>query len=175
MKQTELESFFNSLTTQDDQQIDMRFNLQSVLWFKLGSEEYAIKVEDVQTVLDEFAVTPVPNTPRFVQGVINLRGNIIPIIDLREMFQLPDVNSAKQRVIVLEVRELAMLKVGILVDDVREVLDMDFAELQTQLPSLSGLGIEYVMGVYRTEHHVIILADTVKIIQIAQEMISKYS
>jgi purine-binding chemotaxis protein CheW len=155
-----------------ENQIEEHFNLQSVLWFTLGTEDYAIRVDHVQTVLDEMILTPVPNTPRFALGVINLRGLIIPVVDLKEMFQMPKGDIKDRMAIVVEVDNM---RVGIAVDNVREVLDIDFSKLQPPPPSLSGLGSEYVVGMYRLAENILIVVDLVKVIHIAKEMISKYS
>jgi len=161
--------------TDDEEQIYSEFNMQNVLWFTLASEEYAIKVEDVQTVIDEFVITPIPNTPGFVLGVINLRGTIIPVVDLKQMFQMPVEKQDDSMIVVLEIGDLGGLKAGILVDRVNEVLDIDFSTLQDPPPSLSGLGAEYVTGMHRMSSHVLVVVDMVKIAKIAKEMISKYS
>jgi purine-binding chemotaxis protein CheW len=156
----------------EDNQIEEHFDLKSVLWFTLGREDYAIKVDYVQTVLDEMTLTPVPNTPKFVLGVINLRGVIIPIIDLKEMFQMARGESEDRMAVVLEVENM---RVGIAVDKVKEVLDIDFSALQSPPPSLSGLGAEYVKGIHRLGNKILIVVELPKVINIAKEMISKYS
>lgn len=159
----------------DEEQIYSDFNLQSVLWFCLGAEEYAIKVDDVQTVLDEYIITPVPNTPKFVLGVINLRGTIIPVIDLKRMFQLQHNKDDNGMIIVLEIAELENVRVGVVVDKVKDVIDINFSELQAPPPSLSGLGSEYVTGMHRMPGHVLIVVNIIKIVHIAKEMIGKYT
>ncbi len=116
---------------EEEDQIEEHFDLKSVLWFTLGFEEYAIKVDHVQTVLDELNLTPVPNTPKFVLGVINLRGVIIPVIDLKEMFQMGKSETKTTTSIMLEVDNM---KVGLAVDSVKEVLDIDFSALQPPPP-----------------------------------------
>lgn len=171
------EDIFRDLngTQADESQIYSDFNHQSVLWFSLGSEEYAIKVDDVQTVLDDFMVTPVPNMPKFVLGVINLRGTIIPVVNLKKMFQMQHKGEEKGMVVVLEVEELDGLRVGIVVDKVKDVLDINFSALQSPPPSLSGLGTEYVSGMHKMAGHVLIVVNMIKIVQIAREMIGKFT
>ena len=165
----------NNFHTDEEQQIYSEFNMQSILWFTLASEEYAIKVEDVQTVLDDFVLTPVPNTDSFILGVINLRGTIIPVVDLKRMFQMPASEKKEEMVVVLEIGDLNNLKVGILVDRVNEVLDIDFSALQDPPPSLSSLGSEYVTGMHKMASNVLIIVDIVKIIQIAKQIIDSKS
>ncbi len=169
-------NLFNvGFSTDSDDQIYTDFNLQSVLWFTLGSEQYAIKVDEVKTVIDEFTITPMPNVPRFVHGILNLRGTIIPIIDLKQMFQMPRNEDESYMIVVLHVPELDNIDVGIIVDKVNEVLDIDFSSLQDPPPSLSGLGAEYVVGMHKTASNVLIVVDMVRVIQIAREMVQKYA
>lgn len=159
----------------EDAQIYTEFNMQNVLWFTLGEEEYGIKVDDVQTVLDEFVLTSVPNMPGFVLGVINLRGTIIPVVDLKKMFQMPQEENIEPMIIVLEMVDLESLRVGIVVDKVNEVLEIDFSALQPPPPSLSGLGSEYVSGMHKMATHVLIIVNMPRIVQIAREMIGKFT
>ena len=159
----------------EDAQIFSDFNMQNVLWFSLGEEEYGIKVDNVQTVLDEFVLTPVPNTPGFVLGVINLRGSIIPVVDLRRMFQMPQDGQVQPMIVVLEMVELESVKVGLVVDRVNEVIEIDFSALQPPPPSLSGLGSEYITGIHKMQTHVLIISNMLRIVQIAREMIGKFT
>jgi purine-binding chemotaxis protein CheW len=156
----------------EDNQIEADFNLQKVLWFSLGHEEYAIIVEHVQTVLDYALITPVPNTPRFVKGVINLRGTLLPVIDLKDMFQMPRGEKTDSMMVILEV---ATMKVGIQVDKVNEVLEVDFSKIQPPPPSVSGFGAEYIIGMFKLPNQILIIIDIEKVIQIAKEMNSKFS
>ena len=163
----------NDNKTTEEEQIDREFNLQKVLWFKLGYEDYGISVEHVQTVIDRAVRTPVPNVPRFVKGVINLRGTLIPIVDLKEMFQMPDARAdAQDMMVILDFEEM---KVGILVDKVNEVLEVDFTQLQAPPASVSGFGAEYITGMFKLPNEILIIVDIEKVVAIAREMISKYS
>ena len=156
----------------EDDQIESDFNLQKVLWFSLGNENYAIIVEHVQTVLDYALITPVPNTPRFVKGVINLRGTLMPVIDLKDMFQMRRGEKTDNMMVILEV---ATMKVGIQVDKVNEVLEVDFSKIQPPPPSVSGFGAEYIIGMFKLPSQILIIIDIEKVIHIAKEMNSKFS
>ena len=156
----------------EDNQIESDFNLQKVLWFSLGNENYAIIVEHVQTVLDYALITPVPNTPRFVKGVINLRGTLMPVIDLKDMFQMQRGEKSDNMMVILEV---ATMKVGIQVDKVNEVLEVDFSKIQPPPPSVSGFGAEYIIGMFKLPSQILIIIDIEKVIHIAKEMNSKFS
>lgn len=157
----------------EEAQIDSSFNMQKVLWFALGFENYAIKVDHVQTVIEEAVLTPVPSTPRFVRGVINLRGALIPVIDLKDMFQMRDAADKQSNMMII--MEIGNMKVGIIVDKVNEVLDIDFTSLQATPPSVSGFGTEYILGIFKLPGQILIVIDIEKVLNIAKEMVGKYS
>lgn len=163
----------NNNKVKHEEQIDSDFNLQKVLWFKLGYEDYAISVEFVQTVVTEGLLTPVPNTPRFVRGVINLRGTLMPVVDLKEMFQMPGARDDADTMMVI--LEAGTMKVGIIVDKVNEVLEIDYSKLQPPPASVSGFGAEYIVGMFKLPNQILIIVDIEKVLNIAKEMISKYS
>jgi purine-binding chemotaxis protein CheW len=162
----------NENRLKQDEQIDSEFNIQKVLWFTLGYEDYAISVEYVQTVITEAVLTPVPNTPRFVKGVSNLRGNLVPVVDLKEMFQMPGARESENMMVMLEV---GAMKVGMIVDKVNEVLEIDYSKLQPPPPSVSGFGAEYIVGMFKLATQILIVVDIEKVLNIAREMINKYS
>jgi purine-binding chemotaxis protein CheW len=158
--------------SREEEQIESQFNLQKVLWFTLGYEDYAIRVDNVTTVIDEAPLTPIPSTPRFVRGVINLRGSLIPVIDLKEMFQMRDDRASQTMMIIMEI---GAMRVGIIVDKVNEVLDIDFSTLLSTPPSVSGFGTEYILGIFKLPNRNLIIVDIEKVLNIAREMINKYS
>ena len=138
-----------------------------------GTDSAEIRKPDKsQSVSDDMLLTPIPNTPKFVLGVINLRGVIIPIIDLKIMFQMPKSETDDRMAVVLKVDNM---QVGIAVDRVKEVLDIDYSKMQPPPSSLSGLGAEYVVGIHKHDTNILIIVDIVKVINIAREMINKYS
>ncbi|MEW6203235.1 MAG: chemotaxis protein CheW [bacterium] len=159
------------MTLEAEQQIAARFNVQKVLWFILGAENYGIKVEFVQTVIDTAPHTFIPNTPRFVHGMINLRGTLIPIINLKELLRMPYETGENGMMVVIE----EPMKVGFLVDKVEEVLDIDFSALQPPPSSVSTLGGECIAGIHKHHDTIITILDIVKIVNVAKEMVSKYS
>jgi purine-binding chemotaxis protein CheW len=155
-----------------DEQIDQQFNLQKVLWFTLGDEEYAIMVESVQTILDRARVTPVPNTPAFVYGIINNRGALIPIVELRKLFRMPDAEVSSSVLIILE---YDAIRVGVLVDKVNEVLDIDFSILQPPPQSLTGPEAEYIKGIHKMQNTIVTIIDIVRVLNIAKDMIGRFA
>lgn len=114
--------------------------------FQLGQEEFAIDILGVQEIIRLVEITPVPNAPYYVEGVVNLRGKVIPIINLRSRFGLPEVEPTKDtRIIVVEVEHSIL---GFIVDSVEEVLRLPEEVIEPLLPlvgevlmiSIKGLG-----------------------------------
>ncbi|MDB5069964.1 MAG: cheW [Candidatus Eremiobacteraeota bacterium] len=133
-----------------------------VVSFKLGSEEYGVDIAQVQEINRMVAVTHVPRAPQFMEGVINLRGQLIPIIDLRARFGMPRAEHTKNTRIV--VTEIGTKRVGMVVDSVSEVLRLDVAQIEPAPEMITGVDTEYIRGVGKIEDRLIILLDLAKII-----------
>lgn len=131
------------------------------LTFILNGEEYGVDILRVQEIKGWDRVTPIPNMPPYIKGVINLRGTIVPIIDLRARFSMPEVEYGPMTVvIVLKVitddRERIM---GIVVDAVSEVYNID-AEVLRPAPDFGGaLGVEFVKGLATIDEKMVIVLD----------------
>jgi purine-binding chemotaxis protein CheW len=124
-----------------------------LLAFRLASERYAIETRHVVEVHPLRDLTPLPGTPDFVRGIVNLRGRILPVFDLKKFFGLPEEGVTDlHRIIVVRGRDLEL---GLLADMVVNVISLSRAALQTGIPTLSGIGAEYIMGV--SEQRVIAL------------------
>lgn len=123
--------------------------------FELGGESYAIDVMAVSEVLRAGEITPVPGAPHGVLGIINLRGNVVTVLDTRTRFGLPpkDRDDAS-RVIICERDDQV---VGLLVDRVAEVIDLDIAEIEPTPSVGSGEGGEYIRGVVSNSSHLLIV------------------
>ena len=133
-----------------------------VVSFKLGSEEYGVDIAQVQEINRMVAVTHVPRAPQFMEGVINLRGQLIPIIDLRARFGMPREEHTKNTRIV--VTEIGTKRVGMVVDSVSEVLRLDVGQIEPAPEMITGVDTEYIRGVGKIEDRLIILLDLAKII-----------
>lgn len=137
------------------------------LSFQLGSEEYAIRVLEVREIVRIQHITSVPDMPREVRGVINLRGKVIPVIDLRLKFGMPGMEyGARTCIIVVELQSRAVEQqstpqgpMGVIVDEVSEVLNL--AESDTQDTPDFGSGVEtpFLLGMARVREKVRILLD----------------
>lgn len=130
-----------------------------VVEFDLASERYAFPLADVREVSLLRELTPVPCTPPFVLGIINLRGEIRTVIDLKKFFDLPDAGITElNKIILLEHGEL---KLGILADAIRGVRRIPLDDLQPALPTLTDIRADYLRGV--TSDRLVVL-DPVKIL-----------
>ncbi len=138
-----------------------------VVSFKLGSEEYGVDIAQVQEINRMVAVTHVPRAPQFMEGVINLRGQLIPIIDLRARFGMPRAEHSKNTRIV--VTEIGAKRVGMVVDSVSEVLRLPVDQIEDAPEMLTGVETEYIRGVGKIEDRLIILLDLARIISGAEK------
>ena len=127
------------------------------LTFFLKDEEYGIEILKVQEIIGVLPVTRVPRTPAYVRGVVNLRGKIIPVTDLRCKFAMEEAEAnAENCIIVVQTRGV---EIGVLVDKVSEVVDIAGAEIE-DVPSFgTEISTEYLLGVGKTGDKVRLLLD----------------
>src|SRR5512136_297554 len=136
------------------------------LTFSLAGEEYGIGILKVREIIGMMSITPVPQTPEFVKGVINLRGKVIPVIDLRLRFGL-DATSYTERtcIIVVEIRgESGSVPMGIVVDAVSEVLNIRGADIENTPTFGVKLNTDFILGMAKTGGGVKILLDIDKVL-----------
>jgi purine-binding chemotaxis protein CheW len=138
-----------------------------VVSFKLGSEEYGVDIAQVQEINRMVSITHVPRAPQFMEGVINLRGQLIPIIDLRARFGMPRTEHTKNTRIV--VTEIGAKRVGMVVDSVSEVLRLATDHIEEAPEMITGVDTEYIRGVGKIEDRLIILLDLARIISGAEK------
>ena len=127
------------------------------LTFFLAEEEYGLEILKVQEIIGMLAVTPVPRTPEYIRGVINLRGKVIPVMDLRVRFAMPPKAQTEETcIIVVETRGVRM---GIVVDKVSEVLDIATEAIEE--PPVFGASVrtEYLLGIGKAQGGVKLLLD----------------
>jgi purine-binding chemotaxis protein CheW len=118
-----------------------------VIVFSLGSEEYGIEVEKVKTIERMHSLTRVPKTPEFIKGVMNLRGVVVPVLDLRGRFDLEETKYAENtRIIVVTAGEV---EVGMIVDSANDVIDVDTDEIADPPEIVGGIKAKYLRGVAR--------------------------
>lgn len=135
--------------------------------FRLANEEYGLPITKVQEINRLVPITKLPQTAAFMEGVINLRGRIIPVIDLRKRFQLTVTDYAEDtRIIIVEVNGQT---VGIIVDAVTEVVRLAAASVEPPPPSFM-LDSQYIHGVGKMEDRLLILLDIDKILTVQEEI-----
>lgn len=132
------------------------------LTFRLQEEEYGIEILRVQEIKGFSRVTPIPNTPRFVRGVLNLRGEVVPILDLRTRFNMPETEYNQFTVII--VVNVASKIVGLVVDAVSDVLNVGSREIEP-VPDLgSAIDVSYLTGMAKAGERLITLLNIDKLI-----------
>lgn len=136
--------------------------LLQLVSFHIGAEEFGLDILRVQEINRMVEITRVPNSPHFVSGVINLRGRVIPIVDLRERFGLARKDNDKNtRIIVVELKGRV---VGFVVDSVQEVLRIPKSITEPPPPMVAGIGSEYITAVGKLEDRLLILIDLERIL-----------
>ena len=136
------------------------------LTFTLADEEYGIGILKIKEIIGMMPITSVPQTPDFVKGVINLRGKVIPVMDLRLRFGLPSIDYTERTcIIVVEIgSQSGTMLVGIVVDAVSEVLNIK-AEDMEETPAFGiKLNTEFILGMAKMEGGVKILLDINKVL-----------
>ena len=133
-----------------------------VVSFRLATEEYGVDISQVQEIIRMVEITHVPRAPRFMEGVINLRGQLIPIIDLRTRFGMQKIDATKSTRII--VTEIGNKRVGIVVDSVSEVLNIPIENVEDAPEMIAGVGTEYIQGVGKLDERLIIMLDLTMVI-----------
>jgi purine-binding chemotaxis protein CheW len=130
------------------------------LTFRLGSEEYAIDILCVQEIKGFSTITPIPNAPAHIKGVINLRGTVVPVIGLRERFGMSTVQYDKFTVIAIV--SVGTKAVGVVVDAVTDVLTLKSGELQPPPELGADVDTSFIIGMAKTAERLVIVLDIEK-------------
>lgn len=149
----------------DRNQSNTRDREGKYLTFSLAGEEYGIGILKVKEIIGMMPITPVPKTPGYVKGVINLRGKVIPVADLRLKFDIEEMDYTERTcIIVVEIREgLGTVLMGIVVDSVSEVLNIKSAEIEDTPAFGTQMDTDYILGMAKTGGGVKILLDIDKV------------
>ena len=136
------------------------------LTFSMADEEYGIGILKIKEIIGMMPVTTVPQTPEFVKGVINLRGKVIPVIDLRLRFGMDSIDYTERTcIIVVEIKGSAgTVQIGIVVDSVSEVLNIKGDDIEETPTFGTKLNIDYILGMAKMEGGVKILLDIDRIL-----------
>jgi purine-binding chemotaxis protein CheW len=132
--------------------------------FKLENEEYGIDILRVKEIKEMLRITRVPKAPSFVRGVVNLRGEVIPVIDLRKKFNLQQRNdTGSTRIIIVTVDEIT---VGLIIDTSSEVLEIEKEFIEEPPTAIASIDHSYIYGIGKVGERLIILLDVSKIISV---------
>lgn len=130
--------------------------------FSIADEIYGVDIHQVKEIIRVPDITRVPRTPEFVEGVVNLRGSVIPVLDLRKRFGFDsgEANS-DQRIVVMEMGNQI---VGMIVDSVSEVLQVDVEDVEAPSPYVVSVDSQYIAGIVKLEERLIILLDADRVL-----------
>ncbi|MGG1612664.1 chemotaxis protein CheW [Paenibacillus sp. FSL K6-2441] len=128
--------------------------IQQLVTFRIETEEFGLPIADVYEIIFVPAITPISQAPKSIVGVINLRGEVIPVVDLRIQFLKEPVKSKKQRIMITRFQERA---IGLLVDEVKEVLRIDENSLEPVPDTLVTAQTAYMRAICKMDHRLIVL------------------
>ncbi|MDH4227418.1 MAG: chemotaxis protein CheW [Deltaproteobacteria bacterium] len=135
----------------------------------LGKEKYGIEVSRAKEIIARYDIVPLPKTPEFIEGMISLRGEIIPVVDLRKRFSLTSKGrDADTRIIVIELHDFT---IGIQVDKVFEVLKLSEDDIEPPPPLVSGLKTEYIEGVAEVKNVLITILNLDEIFSTTEKLV----
>ena len=141
-------------------------NVQQYLTFMIGGEEYAVSLLKVKEIIEYDTVTEIPKTPEWIRGVINLRGSVVPVIDLAVKFrQSPSVAGKLTCIVITEVdtgEEAAVM--GIMADSVRQVIDLRPQDIEESPSFGTRIKVDYLLGMARSGKKFCLLLDTEKVL-----------
>ncbi|MCG3210022.1 MAG: Chemotaxis protein CheW [Anaerolineae bacterium] len=135
--------------------------------FKLASENYGVDIAAVEGIIKMQTITKMPHTPAFVEGVTNLRGAVLPVVDMRKRFGLAAHEETKDtRIIVVEMDGLT---VGVIVDSVNEVLRVPIDDIEPPSPMVTTVDSAFVTGIAKVADRLIILLDLRKVLSVQEQ------
>jgi len=129
--------------------------------FQLGEELYGINIMDVKEIVRVQAIRAIPNAPSYVEGIFNLRSEIIPIINLHKRFHLKKLKTSEEDELLsgFVILDIDGMKLGIIIDRISRVITIEKADVQPPPQMLTGIGAEYIQGVVRQEEGYLIILD----------------
>lgn len=140
--------------------------LLQLVSFKIGAEEFGVDITKVQEINRMVEITKVPQAESYVEGVINLRGKVIPIIDLRKRMGMElKENDKNTRIVVVDIENFVM---GMIVDSVSEVLRIPVSTIEPPPDIVTGVNADYIQGVAKLEDRLLIFLDLSKVINLEE-------
>jgi len=136
--------------------------ISQVVSFRLGDEEYGVDIMKVQEIILPGQVTKMPGVPEFIRGLINLRGRVIPVVDLKRRLGLGQTESTEETRII--VASMGGKTVGLVVDAVNEVLRINPEQVEPPPKSVAGISQEYLVGIAKLGDRIVILLDVEQVL-----------
>lgn len=137
--------------------------IKKVIVFELSNKEYAIEIDVVQGIERIMNITRVPGTPSYVKGVINLRGVVTPVIDLRKRFDLESRElDESTRIIIVS---LETYDVGLIVDMANDIVDIPMGSIEAQPEVVGAVNSEFISGIAKVDHRLLVLLDLEKVLE----------
>jgi len=140
---------------------------QQLVVFELANEFYGINIAVVESIIKMQAITQLPQTPAYVKGVTNLRGSVLPVIDLRARFALETKEDTRQTRIIIVT--MGSIKVGVVVDGVSEVLRVSDELIEPLPPMVNSVNSVFLKGIVRLESRLIILLELGKVLDLNEQ------
>jgi len=138
-------------------------NFEEFVTFVLGDELFGVNVLKVHEIIGVTDITPVPNTMKYLKGVINMRGNVVPVVDLRRKFNLEEIPYTEITVIIIV--ELKNRFIGMIVDTVSDVVDIKESNIHESHEFNTEIESEFIQAIGQVEDNLIIILDVDKILE----------
>jgi purine-binding chemotaxis protein CheW len=134
---------------------------KQLVTFHLGEELYGVNIMDVKEIVRVQAIRPIPNAPTYVEGIFNLRSEIIPIISLHKRFHLRKMVTSEEDELLsgFVILDIEGMKLGIIIDRISRVVTIEKDDIQPPPQMFSGIGAEYIQGVVHQEDGYLIILD----------------
>jgi len=130
--------------------------------FELGDENFGVDISSVESIIKMQELTKVPHSPAFVEGVTNLRGIVLPVLDLRKRFGMDKADGTKDTRIV--VTNVDGIKVGMIVDSVSEVLTIPDTVIESTPPMISSVDTAFITGIAKLDNRLVIMLDLTRVL-----------
>ncbi len=151
--------------------VDQSMDELQVVVFELENSYYGVHILQVQEIIKMREITKLPNTPKFIEGVVNLRGKIIPVMDLRRRFGLSPISvNDDWKILILKTEDVLF---GVMVDQISEVEKISVNIIEVPLKIVAGVKGEFISGIAKTEKRLLILLDIEKILSEEEQEILK--
>ena len=141
-----------------------------VVSFMLGSEDFGIDIMKIDSIVEFGKIIRVPESADYVEGIMNIRGKVVPIINLRKKFYMEDIDEEQKKKAKVIVVNIDNRQVGLLVDDVKEVLTINQNQLEEPPSEIGGVGKGYVFGIAKLEDTMMIILDIDKILSAEEKL-----